>query len=125
MIESLPPRERQVFDALYRSGEASAEQIRDAMQDPPSNSAIRIMLSRLEKKGFVTHRSENQRFFYSPSMPDRNVRQGAVRHFLDTFFGGSPTGAAAALLGMAETIEPDELDRLEQLIAKSRQELRS
>ncbi len=125
MIESLPPRERQVFDALFRFGEASAEDIREAMDSPPSNSAVRIMLSRLEKKGFVTHRSQDQRYLYSPSQPARKVRQGAVRHFLDTFFGGSPTGAAAALIGMAETIEPAELDRLEQLIAKSRKESQS
>ena len=122
MIEKLPPRERQVFDALYATGEATAAEIRARIPDPPSNSAIRIMLSRLEKKGFVTHRVEDQKFVYSTALPEPNVRQSAVRHFIQTFFGGSPVGAAAALIGMSEPIGPEELDQLEEAIARARRE---
>ena len=122
LIEKLPPRERQVFDALYAQGEATAAELESLIPDPPSNSAIRIMLSRLEKKGFVTHRVEDQRYIYSPALPERHVRQSAVRHFIQTFFHGSPIGAAAALIGMSEKIDPEELDQLEQALAKARQE---
>ena len=122
MIEKLPPRERQVFDALYAKGEASAAELQASMADPPSNSAIRIMLSRLEKKGFVTHRVEDQRYVYTTALPERNVRQNAVRHFVQTFFGGSPVGAAAALIGMSEALGPEELEQLEAAIAKARRE---
>ncbi len=122
LIEKLPPRERQVFDALYARGEATAAEIHASIPDAPSNSAIRIMLSRLEKKGFVRHRVEEQRYIYAPAVPDRKVRQSAVRHFIETFFGGSPVGAAAALIGMSEKIDPEELDQLEQMIARARGE---
>ena len=122
MIEKLPPRERQVFDALYAKGEATAAALQASMADPPSNSAIRIMLSRLEKKGFVTHRVEDQRYVYTTALPERHVRQNAVRHFVQTFFGGSPVGAAAALSGRSEALGPEELDQLEAAIAKARRE---
>jgi predicted transcriptional regulator len=122
VIDKLPPRERQVFDALYAKGEATAAEIQADMTDPPSNSAVRIMLSRLEKKGFVTHRVYDQKFVYSTALPERNVRQTAVRHFIRTFFGGSPVGAAAALIGMSETLSREELDQLEEAIAKARRE---
>ena len=122
MIDKLPPRERQVFDALYTRGEATASELCDSMQDPPSNSAVRIMLSRLEKKGFVTHRRDGQAYIYAPAVPDRSIRQSAVRHFIQTFFGGSPVGAAAALIGMSEKIGREELEQLEQAIAKARRE---
>jgi predicted transcriptional regulator len=122
VFEKLPPRERQVFEALYGLGEATAEQIRCDMPDPPSNSAIRIMLGRLEKKGVITHRLEDQKYIYSPAHPNAHVRDTAVQHFVRTFFGGSPLGAAAALIGMSDKVNPEELDRVEQMIAKARQE---
>lgn len=122
MIEKLPPRERQVFDALYALGEASAAEIQARMADPPSNSAIRIMLSRLEKKGFVAHRLADQKYVYATALPQRKVKQSALKQMIATFFDGSPVGAAAALIGMSEKIDPAELDALEAAIAKARQE---
>lgn len=122
MIEKLPPRERELFDALYASGGATAAQIEAMLPDPPSNSAIRAMLARLEKKGFVTRQLVDQAYVYSTALPGKKVRQSALRHLVGTFFGGSPAGAATALLGMSERIEPHELDALEQMIARARAE---
>jgi predicted transcriptional regulator len=122
LIEKLPPRERQLFDTLYAHGEASAAELQGLIPDPPSNSAIRAMLSRLEKKGVVTHRMVDQKYVYSTAVPERKVKQSALSHLIQTFFNGSPAGAASALLGMTDKIEPQELDELEQLIAKARKE---
>jgi len=122
LIDRLPPRERQVFDALYARGEASAAELCASMEDPPSNSAARIMLSRLERKGFVTHRLEDGKFVYAPAVPEPAVKQTAVRQFIHTFFRGSPIGAAAALIGMTEKIEEEDLQQLEAAIAKAREE---
>ena len=122
MIEKLPARERELFEALYAAGEATAVELQDMLPDPPGNSAIRAMLSRLEKKGFVTHRAENNRFVYAPSLPERRVRQSAVNRFVQTYFKGSPVGAAAALIGMARQPTSEELDQLEAQIARFRKE---
>lgn len=122
MIDRLPPRERQVFDALYAKGEATAAELCASMADPPSNSAARVMLSRLERKGFVTHRDEEGRYVYAPALLEPAVKQTAVRQFIDTFFRGSPIGAAAALIGMSETIGEKDLEQLEAAIAKARKE---
>ena len=122
MIDKLPPRERQVFEALYAQGEATAAEIQARIPDPPSNSAVRIMLGRLEKKGFVSHRIDDQTYIYSTAVPEPKLRQTAVRQFIETFFKGSPASAAAALIGMSERIEPEELDTLEAMIAKARRE---
>ena len=122
MLDKLPPRERQVFEALYARGEATAAEIQAGMADPPSNSAVRIMLSRLEKKGYVTHRQVDQKYLYSTAVSERKVKQSALRQMIETFFNGSPIGAAAALVGMSEEVEPAELDRLEEMIAKARKE---
>ncbi len=46
-----------------------------------------------------------------------------ARHLLETFFDGSAANAAEALVdGSAARLAPEELDRLEQLIAQARKE---
>jgi predicted transcriptional regulator len=122
LIEKLPPRERQLFDTLYAHGEATAAELESLIDDPPSNSAIRAMLARMEKKGVITRRLTDQKYVYSTALPERRVKQSALSHLIRTFFNGSPAGAATALLGMADKIEAKELDELERMIAKVREE---
>ena len=122
MIDKLPMRERELFEALYALGSATAVDLQGALDDAPSNSAIRAMLQRLERKGFVTHRDCNGRFIYSPALPMDRIRQSALKRFVGTYFGGSPLGAATALLGMSEDVSPAEIEKLEAILAKVRKE---
>ena len=122
MIDKLPPRERQLFETLYSMKRATAAELQDALEDAPGNSAIRVMLRRLESKGFVTHREENGRFLYTPAVPERRIKQSALQRFVETYFGGSPVGAAAALIGMSQSADPEELRQLEEMIAKVKRE---
>ena len=120
MIDKLPARERQLFEALYAMKEASAAELEGALEDAPSNSAIRVMLRRLEAKGFVAHREEAGRFIYSPAVAEKHIKQSALQRFVETYFGGSPLGAAAALVGMSEKVDPKELEQLQRMIEKAR-----
>ena len=122
MIDKLPPRERQLFEALYALKRATASELQSALPDGPGNSAIRAMLRRLEAKGFVTHREEDGRFIYAPAVAETRIKQTALQRFVETYFGGSPVGAAAALIGMSQKVDPEELRQLEQAIAKVRRE---
>ena len=38
--EGMSRRERQILDSLYRLGKASAAEVRDALPDPPTYTAI-------------------------------------------------------------------------------------
>lgn len=122
MLDTLPPRERQIIDALYARGEATAAEVRDALSDPPSYSAIRSMLARLERKGFVRHRVVEQRYLYSPAVSDDAVATPLLKQLVNTFFNGSAVSAATALLGMAKRADPKELDELAALIDRVRRE---
>jgi len=44
-----------------------------------------------------------------------------LSQIVKTFFNGSAVGAATALLGMEDKLRDEELDELEQLIAKARE----
>ncbi len=60
--QDLSRRERQIMDALYRLGSASASEIRDAIPSPPSNTAVRTLLTILHEKGHVRFRQEGVRY---------------------------------------------------------------
>ncbi|HYJ31020.1 MAG TPA: BlaI/MecI/CopY family transcriptional regulator [Allosphingosinicella sp.] len=123
MIESLPRREREIFEILVNAGEATAADVRERMADPPSYSAVRTLLGRLEAKGFVRHGLQDQSYLYR-SVPQRaKVRDSALKQFVKTFFDGSAASAATALLGLTKTMKPEELEALQRAIddAKERQ----
>ena len=116
MIDKLPRREREIFEILCSTGEASAADVRKRMTDAPSHSAVRTMLSRLEKRGLVRHRTDDQTYIYSSVQQPANVRRSALKQFVRTFFEGSAAGAATALLGMSSKLSPDEVDALQRAI---------
>ncbi|HEX8365013.1 MAG TPA: BlaI/MecI/CopY family transcriptional regulator [Allosphingosinicella sp.] len=123
MIESLPRREREIFEILVSAGEATAAEVRERMADPPSYSAVRTLLGRLEAKGHVRHTMREQSYVYR-SVPQRSkVRESALKQFVKTFFDGSAATAATALLGLTKTMKPEELEALQRAIddAKERQ----
>lgn len=123
MIESLPRREREIFEILVSAGEATAADVRERMADPPSYSAVRTLLGRLEAKGAVSHRTQDQSYVYR-SVPQRaKVRESALKQFVKTFFDGSAASAATALLGLTKTLNQAELEQLQRAVdeAKERQ----
>ena len=121
-IEDLPWRERQVMDVVYRLNEATATQIQEQLDEPPSNSAIRAMLSRLEEKGVLTHRVDGQRYLYKAVQAKKKVADTALKKLVGVFFNDSPTSAATALLGMSGKLSAQEIDQLQALIDKAKQE---
>jgi predicted transcriptional regulator len=121
MIDSLPRREREIFEILLRLGEASAADVRRAMADAPSHSAVRTMLGRLEAKGLLTHRAEDQTYIYKPVPQPAAVRESALNALVRTFFEGSAARAATALLGLSQKLSPRELDELQRAIEKAKE----
>src|ERR1700744_344600 len=102
-------RERQIMDALYALERATAAQIHEAMAEPPSYTAVRTLLTILEKKGHVTHESDGVRYVYSPIAAREDAGSSALKTLKKTFVDDSAERLVAALL-TEEDIAPDELD---------------
>ena len=84
-------------------------------------TTVLTMLRILEEKGHIRHREDGPRYVYLPVVGAEAARRSALRHVLDTFFEGSAAGAMAALLGGdGGALSPEELARMEGLIAKAR-----
>ena len=120
MIESLPRREREVFEALCGLGEATATAIRAALADPPGDSTVRTLLGRLEAKGLISHSVENQAYIYRPAKQTEGVAKTALQRVVQTFFHGSTARAATALLGMESKLDPEDIEILQRAIDEAR-----
>jgi len=118
---TLTRRERQIMDVLYRRGRATAGEVMDELAGDRNYSTVRTQLRVLEDKGHVTHEEEGLRYVYSPAVPRNTARKSALRHLVDTFFDGSAENAVAAILGgEGAKLSDDELDRIADLVKKSR-----
>jgi predicted transcriptional regulator len=119
---SLTRREREIMDAVFALGNrASAEQIRARLTDPPTYSAVRTMLARLEKKGCLRHQYDGPRYIYSASVSPTAARRTAVRRLVQTFFGGSLPQMMTELVA-EESWTDAELDAMQAGIERAREE---
>lgn len=119
--DPLSRRERQILDILYAKSAATAAEVRDALPDPPSYSAVRALLRILEEKGHARHETQGTRYVYLPSVPRERARNSALTRIVQTFFDGSAAQAAAALVDSG-TLSDDDLDRLSKLIDRAKKE---
>ena len=120
--EKLARREREIMDALFALEDgASAEDVRERLTDPPSYSAVRAMLVRLEAKGFVRHREEGLRYIYFPTTSRVSARRSALDKLVRVFFGGSPRDTVTALLN-EEHWTDEELQSLQAQIEQVRKD---
>jgi predicted transcriptional regulator len=94
------------------------------MTDPPSYSAVRTLVGRLEAKGLVSHKTRDQSYVYRTVPQRAKVRDSALKQMVRTFFDGSAANAATALLGLTRSLKPEELEALQRAVdeAKERQQ---
>ena len=111
------------MDVLYKLERATVAQVLAELPAKINYSTVRAQLRVLEEKGHIRHEDDGQRYVYFPSVPRDVARRSAFRHLVDTFFEGSAERAAAALLGgEVSELSPEQLERLQKMIAKSRKE---
>jgi predicted transcriptional regulator len=111
------------MDILYKRGKASAQEILDALPDPPTYSAVRAKLRVLEEKGHVRHQEESLRYVYLPVVARDAARKSALRHMVSTFFAGSVQETVAALLDLsAANLKSEDLDRISAMVEQAKKE---
>jgi BlaI family penicillinase repressor len=117
--EHLTRREREIMNALFAlDNRASAEHIRARLTNPPSDSSVRVMLARLEKKGLLKHEQDGLRYLYSATISPAAAKRTALQQYVHTFFGGSLKQMATALVTEASWTDEDlavlrsEIDRV-------------
>lgn len=74
-------------------------------------TTVATMLSRLEKKGLLTHRVEGRQFIYRPLVSEHEVRRSMLARLTDYFFRGDVTALVSHLVedGAADVARAREL----------------
>ena len=116
----LSRRERQIMDAVYARGEATAEEVVAALEAPPTRTAVRTFLRILENKGLLKHEKRGRAFVYLPTRAPEKAGKNALRRVLQIFFGGSVERALAVhLADPAVKLSKEDRERILQLIRDS------
>jgi len=119
----LSRRERQIMDVLHAKESATASEVREALPDAPSNSAVRTLLRILEEKGHIKHHRQGARFVYVSRVSKGAASQSALRRVVATFFQGSASQAMAALLENVDTrLSDEELKKIQKMINQAKKE---
>jgi BlaI family transcriptional regulator, penicillinase repressor len=119
---ALTRREREIMNAVFALGNrASADAIRARLTNPPTDSSVRVMLARLEKKGYLKHQQDGLRYLYSATTSPAVAKRTALHQYLQTFFGGSLKRMMTALVAEASWSD-DDLQALRAEIDRVRKE---
>jgi BlaI family penicillinase repressor len=113
----LSRRERQIVEILYRKKRGSVKDIRGEMP----YSAVRTTVNILERKGYLTHTANGNRYIYAPKTSRQKATRGALKHLLGTYFDNSLEKAVTAMIELrAGDLTEADLERLSELIRKGR-----
>jgi BlaI family transcriptional regulator, penicillinase repressor len=118
-LAELGDLEREVMRLVWTAESITAEAVRERLSRPLKESTIRTVLRRLEEKGFVTHSVSGRTYVFRAVESRGNVAARAVRKIVDWICNGS---VEEVLVGMVDTevLEPAQLQRLADKIAKAR-----
>jgi predicted transcriptional regulator len=110
-----------IMRVLWEQGEASVARVYEglAASDRRALTTIATMLTKMEKKGVVSHRSEGRQFIYRPEIEEAAVRRTMVADLTERLFDGDVAALVSHLISEQE-VDRDELARLEKLIADAR-----
>ena len=124
----MPPRksitlteaELRLMKLLWDRGESAVSDLVAAMPEGETLAYTSVLTTVriLEQKGYVRHRQEGRAYLYSPCVEEHEASRSEIRHMMQRFFGNSRERLLLSLLG-DEEIDPAELQRLKEAIAKA------
>jgi predicted transcriptional regulator len=116
----LSRREREVLELIYRIGPSTAAEVQTALNDDSNYSAVRGVLSTLEKKKHLRIERDGVRYVYHPTVAREAASTKVLDHVIDTFFGGSLTLAVSAMLDRKDArLSAQERRELQRMLKKA------
>ncbi len=106
-----------VMRALWRRGEASVAQVHEELEPERglAPTTVATLLSRLEKRGLLTHRTDGRVYIYAPTVSEQEVRRSMVADLTARLFQGDAAALVSHLLSSRE-IAPGDRERVRALL---------
>ena len=113
-----------LLEVLWNREEATVAEVQEALLGNRglATSTVATLLSRLEKRGVVIHRTDGRQYVYRAQVSREQVRDSMVSALTYRMFSGDVAELVSHLLTEAET-SPGDLARVKQLIARKTEEL--
>lgn len=114
-----------IMQVLWERGEASVADVRDALEAerPLAYTTVATMLTKMERKGQVTHRIEGRAHIYRPVIGRDRVSRSMVSDLVHRLFAGDVTQMVSHVLDDHD-VSPEEIARLKKLIRAKEREVK-
>lgn len=106
-----------IMRSIWAHGEATVTQVHADLQAQRglAPTTVATMLSRMEKKELVEHRTEGRQFVYRARVTEQDVRRSMVGELTDLLFEGDPAELVNHLLA-GRDFSADDLARVKALL---------
>ena len=103
---------------LWDRGQATVAEIHEALlpERGLAPTTVATLLSRLEKRGIVKHRSASRQYVYYPAISENEVRRSMVSDLAERLFDGDVAELVSHLLSERE-MSAGDLEKVKELIA--------
>lgn len=118
-LPQISDAEFEVMDVIWKYAPFSTSEITDRLTATTdwSPKTIFTMLSRLEKKGVITHRKESRVFVYTPCVKKEAYLAVESRTLADRFFDGAMKQMVVSFLDQKD-LTPEDLAELQSILDK-------
>lgn len=106
-----------ILRVLWERGEATVADIWEALHPERglAQTTLATMLSRLEKRGVVTHRTQLRQFFYRALVSESEARHSMVSELTSRLFEGDVSALVSHLL-TAQDVSPGDRQRIRDML---------
>jgi BlaI family transcriptional regulator, penicillinase repressor len=124
-LDSLGELQTAVMNVVWQVGEATVGQVREhlAADKELAYTTVLSVLQKLEKAGWLKHRSDGRSYVYLPRKSRSDAGRSAVRQFTERMFDGDPLVLFEHLLD-DDRLTTAELTELRKMIERRRKEQR-
>jgi BlaI family penicillinase repressor len=121
LLDDLGQLQRAVIEVVWNLGEASVHQVRKelASRKKLAYTTVLTAMQKLEKAGWLRHRTEGKVYIYSPTRTREQAGERSVRKFVERIFDGNALLMFQHLMSQSK-LSDKELQELRKMIDEKR-----
>jgi len=118
-LPALSPSETEILRLVWQLDKATVQEVCDKLpaRRKIAYATVQTLLRRLEKKGYLKHRSRGKAHLFFPAVKREAVIKRSVGDFLQRLFGGDPIPLMQYLAEHGK-IDAEDIERLKKLTDK-------
>lgn len=122
-LHELGVQQRAVMQIVWQTGEATVQQVRRRLtrDKPLAYTTVLSVMQKLEKGGWLTHRTEGRSYVYTARRTRREAGASSLRKFIDRVLGGDTLPLFQHLVE-DEALDEKDLAAIRRILQKKRKE---